>query len=291
VPRRLSPSEIFPARSPDISARIISLRSGLRLRVVEGGATTRGAEPVLMLHGWGASAYSFRHAFDRLGRHGMRVVAADLRGFGLSDKPSSAGAYSSASYREDVDQLLDALGIERASLVGHSMGGGVALKYTLDRPERVRALALISPTNLVGIPLLTLPKLAPRFIARLLGRYLVPRFGVELILRQVAYGNTALVTEETIDQYWAPTQLPGYVYAARASLSEFDWEPIGQARAEALTVPTVVMLGMQDRLIRGATKAARLLRGASVHELATGHCVHEESPERVYELIARHSLG
>jgi pimeloyl-ACP methyl ester carboxylesterase len=289
VPRRLSPSEVFPARSPDISARIIALRSGLRLRVVEGGAT-RG-EPVVMLHGWGASAYSFRHAFDRLSKHGMRVVAADLRGFGLSDKPSAAGAYSLASYREDVDQLLDALGIERAALVGHSMGGGVALKYALERPERVGALSLISPTNLVGIPLLSLPKLAPRFMARLLGRYLVPRFGVELILRQVAYGNTALVTDETIDEYWAPTQFPGYVYAARSSLSEFDWEPLSRERAETLTVPTVVMLGMQDRLIRGATEAARSLRGASVHEFATGHCVHEESPERVYEIIARHSLG
>ena len=290
MPGRLSPSEVFPARSRDISARIVSLRNGVRVRVVEGGATTVGAHPALLLHGWGASAYSFRHAFDRLGGQGMRVIAADLRGFGLSDKPSAAGAYSLANYREDVDQLLAALGIERASLVGHSMGGGVALKYALERPERVSSLSLISPTNLVGIPLLTLPKLAPRFIARLLGRRLVPRFGIELILRQVAYGNTALVTDETIDEYWAPTQFPGYVYAARSSLSEFDWEPIDRERAGSLTVPTVVILGVQDRLIRGATEAARSLRGASVHEFATGHCVHEELPEPVYEIIARHSL-
>jgi pimeloyl-ACP methyl ester carboxylesterase len=78
------------------------------------------------------------------------------------------------------------------------------------------------------------------------------------------------------------------VYAARASLSEFDWRPLSPDRAQSLAVPTVVMLGTQDRLIRGAVVAARLLRGAAVHEFATGHCVHEELPERAYDVIARH---
>lgn len=259
------------------------------MRVLEGGPA--GGEPVILLHGWGASAFSYRHAFDRLARHGLRVIAADLRGFGLSDKPVAAREYSLANYREDLDQLLDALGLERISLVGHSMGGGLALQYALDRPERVRALSLVSPTNLVEIPLLTVPKLAPRFVARLLGGRLVPRFGIALILRWIAYGDRALVTDETIDEYWAPTQLPGYAYAARSSLSEFDWRPISADRAQSLAVPTVVMLGTQDRLIRGAVAAARSLRGATVYEFATGHCVHEELPERAYEVIARHILA
>ena len=286
MPRRLLPNEVFPARSPDISSRIILLRNGLHVRVVEGGAPN--GEPLLMLHGWGASAYSFRHAFDRLGRHGLRVIGADLRGFGLSDKPAVEGAYSLGNYIEDVEQLLDALGVERAFLAGHSMGGGVALQYALRRPERARGLALISPTNLVDIPLLMVPKLAPPIVARLLGRYLVPRFGVELILRRVAYGDSALVTDQVIDEYWSPTQFPGYVYAARSILSEFDWRPLAKSRAETLAVPTLVMLGVQDRLIREAGSAARALPGAWVHELTAGHCVHEELPERAYALIAEH---
>lgn len=289
MPRSLSANEIFPARSPDISARIVPLRSGVRVRLVEGGAAH--GQPLLMLHGWGASAYSFRHAFDLLGRRGLRVIAADLRGFGLSDKPSVAGAYSLANYREDLDQLLDALSVERLSLAGHSMGGGVSLHYALERPERVRALALINPTNLVEIPLLTVPKLAPRFITRLLGGRLVPRFGIELILRWIAYGDASLVTEEAVDEYWAPTQFPGYVSAARASLSEFDWSPLTSSRAGSLAVPTVVILGAQDRLVREAAQAARSLHGASVQELRAGHCVHEELPERTYELIARHVMS
>jgi 4,5:9,10-diseco-3-hydroxy-5,9,17-trioxoandrosta-1(10),2-diene-4-oate hydrolase len=284
--RRLSAIDVFPAGSTDISARMLTLRSGLRLRVVEGG-DARG-DPVLMLHGWGASAFSFRHAFDRLGGHGAHVVAVDLRGFGLSEKPGAAGSYSAVSYREDIDQLFEVLGIERAFLVGHSMGGGIALQYALDRPERTIGLALISPTNLVSIPLLAVPKLAPRFIARWVGKRLIPRALVELILHRIAYGDSALITEEIVDQYWVPTQLPGYAYAARASLSEFDWAPTSAARAQELAVPAVVILGRQDRLIRGASAPAYALRGAAVHELDTGHCVHEEQPERAYALIARH---
>ena len=284
--RRAIAIDVFPAGSTDISARMLTLESGVRVRVVEGG-DPRGA-PLLMLHGWGASAFSFRHAFDRLGRQGVRVVAADLRGFGLSEKPFASGSYSAAKYREDIDQLFAALGFERAHLAGHSMGGGMALQYALERPDRVRGLALVSPTNLVEIPLLLLPKVAPRFMARLFGRRLVPRFLIEQILDRIAYGDSALVTEEIVDQYWAPTQLPGYVYAARATLSEFDWKPIPPERAQKLTIPCVVILGSQDRLIRNATDAARSLHGASVHELSAGHCVHEELPDRAYGVIAEH---
>jgi pimeloyl-ACP methyl ester carboxylesterase len=286
VPRWLSPNEVFPARSRDIAARVLTLRNALRVRVVEGGA--HGGNPVVMLHGWGASAYSFRHAFDRLGAHGLHVIAVDLRGFGLSDKPMAVGDYATARYLEDADQLLDLLAIERAPLVGHSMGGGIALHYALQRPERVGALALISPTNLVDIPFLRIPRLAPRFFARLFGRRLVPRFEVELILRWLAYGDPSLVTDDVVDQYWAPTQLPGYAYAARATLSEIDWEPISRDRAGYLAAPTVVMLGAKDRLVRNAGMAARSLRGSTVHEFPTGHCVHEELPERAYQIIGRH---
>ncbi len=283
---RITGIDVFPASSTDISARLVSLRSGVRLRVVEGGDAS--GKPLLMLHGWGASAFSFRHAFDQLGRYGVRVLAVDLRGFGLSEKPAVAGSYAASKYREDIDDLFETLGFARAFLAGHSMGGGMALQYALDRPERVEGLALISPTNLVEIPLLTVPKLMPRFGARLFGRRVVPRIAIELVLRVIAYGNSELVTDEIIDQYWAPTQLPGYVYAARAALSEFDWKPILPERAAELAVPTVVMLGARDRLIRDAIEPARLLRGAAVQEFPSGHCVQEELPDQAYGMIGRY---
>ena len=82
---QLSPSEMFPAFAPHIAVRTVALRSGVRVRVAESGPSD--GRPVVMLHGWGASLYMFRHALDRFPRAGIRAIAVDLRGYGLSDKP------------------------------------------------------------------------------------------------------------------------------------------------------------------------------------------------------------
>jgi pimeloyl-ACP methyl ester carboxylesterase len=285
----LSPQELFPAGHSEISQRSIRLATGVTLRVAECGPA--GGAPIVMFPGWGASLYTYRQALHLLPRRGARVTAVDLRGHGLSDKPTSPGAYSLEAYCADVDALLDALALERATLVGHSMGGAVALHYALCRPERVDAIALINPADLVALPFLPLVRATPRAVIRAVGQRLVPRFLVAWILRHVAYGKAMLVTERDIDEYWAPTQLPGFVGAVRAMLSEFDWRPLDDSRAARLAVPSVVILGASDRLIRNTAGAAGRLNGARVHVLDGGHCVHEERPDVVYRLIADITLS
>ena len=71
----------------------------------------------------------------------------------------------------------------------------------------------------------------PRFLGRVVHERVVPRSLVALILRHLAYGDASRVTERDIDEYWAPTQLPGYVHAAHAALREFDWRPLTAAEA------------------------------------------------------------
>src|SRR5258705_2630892 len=110
MPRPLSPDEIFPAGSADITQRFITLPSGMRVRVDECGPAS-GA-PVVMVPGWGGAVYMFRHAFDPLARRGLRAIAMDPRGFGLSDKPSARGDYSLDAYLDDLLGLFDALGIQ-----------------------------------------------------------------------------------------------------------------------------------------------------------------------------------
>lgn len=264
---------------------MVPLRTGIALRVAEAGPP-RGA-PVLLLHGWGASMYSFRHAFSLLPARGLRVIAADLRGFGLSDKPRARGAYASDGFAADLDALFDALDLERSALVGHSMGGAIALRHALRRPDRVSRLGLISAAGLATPTLLPLMRLEPRWLADHLGRALAPRWLIALVLRHVAYGHAERVTESDVDQYWAPTQLPGWVRAALAALVEFDWRVVTDVEARALTVPTVVILGDDDRLIRNARGRAERLQGgdAMVHTMAAGHCVHEEEPAAVYTIL------
>lgn len=280
----LSPEEMFPAGHTDIVQRFLNLSTGIRVRVAESGPPD--GPPVLMLPGWGAAIYMYRHAFDELARQGLRVIALDLRGFGLSDRPKDRGAYRLDAYISDLLATLDALSLDRVALVGQSMGGGLALRFALRHPNRVTQLGLINPSGLIPLPFLAALRMLPRRMARIVGRRAVPRRLIAFILRYLAYGDASKVTEQDIDEYWAPTQIPGYVYAARAALSEFDWRPVTDAEAASLAVPTVVILGDNDRLIRNTDRAARRLRWASVHFLAGGHCVHEELPREAYGLIA-----
>lgn len=274
---------MFPSGIDTIATRLVSLPTGVRVRVAEcvGG---EGA-PVLLLHGWGASMYSYRHAFSLLPSYGLRVIAADLRGFGLSDKPRHRGDYTLDAFIRDLESLLDALRLPATALVGHSMGGGISLHYALRRAARLTKLVLINPTALARPTLLPPMRIPTIRIADALGRALVPRWLIEVILRYVAYGDPDRLSEHDVDEYWAPTQLPGFAFAARACLSEFDWHVLSDEEAGALAVPTAVILGRQDRLIRNARASAERLRGATVTTVTGGHCVNEEHPSDVYRII------
>lgn len=281
--RALTPAEMYPAGVRDITTRFIALSTGVRVRVAESGPPH--GLPVVMLHGWGASLYMYRHALASLPPKGVRAIAVDLRGYGLSDKPRKRGAYTLDAYCADLDALLDALEFPCAAMIGHSMGGGLALRYALRRPERLTRLVLINPAGLVPVIYPTLLRATPRVLARLFHERLVPRPLVGLILRHIAYGDASRVRERDIDEYWAPTQLAGYVYAAHAALHEFDWHPVSPAEAASLAVPSAVVIGTKDRMIRNAHYRANELRGARVHAFNGGHCVHEEFPDAVYGLV------
>jgi pimeloyl-ACP methyl ester carboxylesterase len=203
----------------------------------------------------------------------------------LSDKPASRGSYTLDAFRGDTAALLDALEFERVVLVGQSMGGGVALQFALRMPRRLTGLVLINPTGLAPIAYLPALLLAPREVVRALGRAVVPRWVIGFILRRIAYGNPSLVTERDVDEYWAPTQLRGMVHAARATLTEFKWAPLPADLLATLAVPSVVIVGRQDRLVRDAAPAERL-PGARIHVINGGHCVHEEHPAEAYGIVA-----
>jgi pimeloyl-ACP methyl ester carboxylesterase len=109
---------------------------GIVLRFVTEGS---GA-PVLLLHGLGGFAAVWRHNIPVLGRHAT-AIALDLPGFGRSSKPP--GPYPLAFFARAIEAFRRALGLDRLTLVGHSMGGAVALAYALEYPSRVGRLALV----------------------------------------------------------------------------------------------------------------------------------------------------
>ena len=268
---------MFPAGVAGITTRVLRMRSGLRVRLLEAGPAD-GA-PVLLVHGWGACVYTFRRAVPALARAGRRVLAFDLRGHGLSDKPVGPGQYTMGAMCDDLRDFMDAAGVERADLLGHSLGGGVVLHFALAHRERIRRLVLAAPVGLTSIRLPTIGHLlAPRFADRF-ARFLTPRWLTNVLLRST-YEKPQRVTDRDVDEYWAPSQFPDYYRAARALLEEFDWEPIPAERLASMPCRTLVILSSADRLIRGAEGPARGIRGAAVVSLeGAGHLGIEECAE------------
>jgi pimeloyl-ACP methyl ester carboxylesterase len=262
---------------------MVTLSTGLRVRVLESGAPD--GEPLVLIHGWGACVYTFRHLLQALEGSARRVVAFDLRGHGLSDKPVARGDYTTGAVVGDVRDVLDALGIAHADVLGHSLGGGIALHFALAHRARIRRLALAAPVSLTGIRLPAIGHLlTPRFTDRF-ARYLTPRWLTKLLLRST-YGDPRRVTEGDVDEYWAPSQFPEYYRAARALLAEFDWNALTTRELASLACRTLVILSTADRLIRGAEIPARLIKESTVVQLVgAGHLGIEECAAEFNETV------
>lgn len=273
-------------------------QGGLRFREVEtslGPISTMEAgagSAAILLHGLGATKASFLPTLGALAdRH--RVIAIDLPGFGDSVKPVGA-AYDAPFFARSVLALLDALGLETASLVGNSMGGRVALEAGLLHPERVHRLVLLAPAvawlrrdeRLAGLLRLLPPQLgllqpAPRAIVEPLVRRMIP--GAEK-------GSAAAGVDEFLRSYLEPRGRAAFYAAAR---NIFLDEPHGQdgfwTRLPALSVPSLFVWGRRDELVpiafarhvREALPAARHL------ELDSGHVPQLERPQLVHDAMAK----
>jgi pimeloyl-ACP methyl ester carboxylesterase len=115
--------------------------NGIELNVASAGS---GDSTVLLLHGFPDSWQSWRHQIAALAEAGHRVIAPDLRGFGESDRPPEVSDYAMPTLLADVNGLLDHFGIERAAVVGHDWGAGLAWQVAMRAPDRVERLAVVS---------------------------------------------------------------------------------------------------------------------------------------------------
>jgi pimeloyl-ACP methyl ester carboxylesterase len=118
--------------------------NGLSLHVVDEGADEGDGSPVLLLHGFPDSSALWRHQIPALVAAGHRVIAPDLRGFGASDRPEGVASYAIHELVGDAVGILDALGVERAAVVGHDWGAGIGWALATMAPQRVSRYAALS---------------------------------------------------------------------------------------------------------------------------------------------------
>lgn len=134
----LSPAH--PALPGSTSRHVRS--SGHRIHLVETGPTD--GTPVVMIHGFPESWYSWRHQLAALAEAGHRAIAIDVRGYGRSAAPADIEAYAMTALVGDVIAVIDDVGVEQAVVVGHDWGAPIAWNTALLRPGRVRGVAGLS---------------------------------------------------------------------------------------------------------------------------------------------------
>jgi pimeloyl-ACP methyl ester carboxylesterase len=269
---------------------MVGLGDGTRLRLAESGDAA--APPVLLLHGWGASIYMWRAWFAPLAAAGFRVVAVDLPGHGLSDKPASDASYRLDSLVRVVRELMVLEHLQGAGLVAQSMAGTIALELALEGKPRIGRLVLVNPACFGRIRLQALGRaVSPAIVDGVLPR-LVTR-GVVARAHRMVYGDPSLITDRDEDEYWAPSQFPAYARAMRRLLHQFTWSrppvEVMASRLRRLRGEVLVVLGGRDRLVRDSGPYVAALRAAGaplrVEEVVGGgHAVNEERPAEVVAL-------
>jgi pimeloyl-ACP methyl ester carboxylesterase len=272
------------------------LHDGVSLRVAESGDA--GGRPVLLVHGWGASLYMWRAWFAPLAVAGYHAIAVDLPGHGMSDKPSDAGRYTLDRMVQSLGELIEIERLNTPHVVAQSMGGTIALELALRRESGIGRLVLVNPACFGVVHLLPLARRAsPAAMEAVLER-IVPRWIIARA-RRMAYGDPSLISDDDIDQYWAPSQFRGYASAMRRLVHEFTWKrPSAAEMASKLralresSTPPLVVLGTRDRLVRRARPFVASLRASSapieVYEcVGGGHAVNEERPSEIVPVVLR----
>lgn len=261
---------------------------GVRVHYQEAGAAD--APPVLLIHGFCASNFVWSETLVPLAEAGFRVIAPDLIGFGFSGKPSG-GEYTFEMQARMIRGLMDALGIERATLVGSSYGGAVAAVCALDHAARVERLVLVGAVSNDEVPrrawlrLAASPVVGEVFSPVLLdARRLVKRH----LRRTYAAQNGFLLDEERITAHQRPLLAADTHRAILCMLRRWSAERI-ELEAERITQPTLLVWGAHDREVplRSGERLHGLIKGSRLFVFPDcGHLPQEERPLELVSLVA-----
>jgi pimeloyl-ACP methyl ester carboxylesterase len=268
--RRWEDVDLAAATQPGRNVEV----DGVHLHYVEAGS----GPPLLLLHGLNGSTFGFRLLMPYLTPH-FRTIALDLMGFGYSDRPQHRD-YSLGAQARLVAGFLDALGIAKASVLGHSLGGAVAMHLALEFPERVDRLILVSSASdsetRRGLR-------SSRLVRPLLP--VVAAFTVQnqrfrrMSLRSACY-DPSFVTADMLEGYMAPTRVRGHLRALGSLMVDRRKDP--PLDPSAISRPALIIWGAADRWLppsHGERLRALIPDSRMTIIENAGHLVLEEQPE------------
>ena len=270
--------------------------NGLRIRCLTAGSD---GPPVLLLHGGGIDAadFSYKHAIGPLSRT-CRVFAPDLPGYGGSDGPDR---YTLDFYAGFLGCLMDALGLERASPVGLSLGGGAALGFALRSPERVDRLVLVDsyglgsdvPWGRLGYLLVRAPLVNDLSYALLRRSRRVVRWSLYNVVH-----DRDVVDDTMVEEAYRLVNRAGAGRAFRSfQRNEVGWGGLRTSyldRLREVSAPTLIVHGANDEAVpvAWAQRTNELITGSELRVIpGCGHWPPRERPEEfnriVEEFLAR----
>ena len=249
---------------------------------------------VLLVHGIAARASQWERVMAELGDH-AHVVAPDLLGHGSSAKPR--GDYSLGAHANGLRDLLDALGHDRVTLVGHSLGGGIAMQFAYQFPQRVERLALIGAGGLGKevTPLLRMATLpGAELVVPLLTASLLRRGATSLggLLARARVPLPEVVQEAVIgfDAMGDPGARAAFVHTARSVVDPFGQRVDARDRLHLTAhLPLLVVWGRRDGVIplSHGEALAEAVDGARLEVFEqSGHFPHLTEPHRLARLLA-----
>ena len=255
--------------------RQVTLPNGVRLAYVELG-DPRGT-PVLLLHGYTDSSRVWTILAPQLARH--RLIVPDQRGHGASDAP--ACCYSMSQMADDARLLLDALGVDQAAVVGHSMGSMVAQVMAAEHPERVTRIALIGSTALA-------PVQRGNWMWEQIMALREPIAGNAEFLRQWGPQASPTPVDAEMVRWYEPEIAATAPHVWRGVIRELVAVPLGRHAAD-VRAPVLILSGGRDELFPAEHHRALVeaYPGAQAHVFADlGHNLILERPDEVGPVLA-----
>jgi pimeloyl-ACP methyl ester carboxylesterase len=247
--------------------------------------------PLILIHGFGGSMWNWEYQYSVLART-HRVIIPDLLGSGLSDRPEDA--YTPETLVEFFRQFMNSLNIPQATLVGNSMGAGLAMAMALDYPARVTRLVLIS-----GFPAQVESSIASRQYQRFLyhrpplwlakfGNWMAGRRATEQLLKEIVY-NPELISPTVIERSFHNRQRGGFLAPLYSLLDNIqNWEKHYGNRLQKISHQVLLLWGDHDRVfpLEVGERVKSQLPHVEWHVIPeAGHLAQWEQPAIVNQFI------
>ena len=267
-------------------SKFISILNGVNLHVRDEGDTN--APAIILVHGHTEDLHTWNKLTEGLvGK--FRVIRFDLRRHGLTG-PAADNEYKLESYVSDLSMLIQHLELDNFVLIGHSMGGRISLKYTIENPEKVNGLVLLSAS---GAPReqKTSPPMALRMMKNPLGRALIRRLWSRKMAQDSLMDmvfDDSLITEEEVDRMWDFSRYPGSMNAMFKEFSE-TWKDFESTEINEFSKNTLLIWGEEDTICpmgMGEWYDSHLLNSKLIRLQNIGHNPQFECPDKCLEEIA-----